>query len=71
MKARNRNSISDCNKKIFSFFLTFSNQETRSLKQSTLKIERDHSAVDPKTVGEGKPLGGRGSYCSVLQEGER
>ncbi|KAM9271259.1 coiled-coil domain-containing protein 187 [Morus bassanus] len=46
-----------------------SNQEMHSLKQSALKTERDHSPADPKTVGERKPLGGRGSYCSVLQEG--
>ncbi|KAM6372452.1 coiled-coil domain-containing protein 187 [Pluvialis apricaria] len=46
-----------------------SNQETHALKQSALKTERDHSPVDPKTVGERKPLGGRGSYCSGLQEG--
>ncbi|XP_074968750.1 coiled-coil domain-containing protein 187 [Phalacrocorax aristotelis] len=46
-----------------------SNQEIHSLKQSALKIESDHSPVDPKIVGERKPLGGRGSYCSVLQEG--
>ncbi|KAM6047538.1 coiled-coil domain-containing protein 187 [Theristicus caerulescens] len=46
-----------------------SNRETHTLKQSALKIERDHSPVDPKTVGERKPLGERGSYCSVLQEG--
>ncbi|NXV86816.1 CE350 protein, partial [Calonectris borealis] len=46
-----------------------SNQEMHSLKQSALKIERDHSPVDPKIVGERKPLGGRRSYCSVLQEG--
>ncbi|KAM6237719.1 coiled-coil domain-containing protein 187 isoform 3-T3 [Spheniscus humboldti] len=45
-----------------------SNQEMRSLKQSALKIERDHSPVDPKIAGERKPLEGRGSYCSVLQE---
>ncbi|KAM6117388.1 coiled-coil domain-containing protein 187 [Phoenicopterus ruber ruber] len=46
-----------------------SNQEVHSLKQSALKIERDHSPVDPKIVGERKPLGGGGSYCSVLQAG--
>ncbi|XP_014798226.1 PREDICTED: centrosome-associated protein 350-like [Calidris pugnax] len=45
-----------------------SNQETRSLKQSALKTERDYSPVDLKTVGERKPLGGRGSYCSGLRE---
>lgn len=41
-----------------------------SLRQSALKIERDHSPVDPKIAGERKPLGGGGSYCSVLQGGE-
>ncbi|XP_075375682.1 coiled-coil domain-containing protein 187 [Mycteria americana] len=46
-----------------------SNGETHSLKQSALKIERDHSPVDPKIVGQRKPVGGRGSYCSVLQGG--
>ncbi|KAM7087784.1 coiled-coil domain-containing protein 187 isoform 2-T2 [Ciconia maguari] len=46
-----------------------SNGETHSLKQSALKIERDHSPVDPKIVGERKPVGGRGSYCSALQGG--
>uniref|UniRef100_A0A663EXX8 CAP-Gly domain-containing protein n=2 Tax=Aquila chrysaetos chrysaetos TaxID=223781 RepID=A0A663EXX8_AQUCH len=46
-----------------------SNQGMHSLKQSALKMERDHSPVDPKIVGERKPLGGRGSYCTVLQEG--
>ncbi|KAM6110356.1 LOW QUALITY PROTEIN: coiled-coil domain-containing protein 187 [Pterocles gutturalis] len=46
-----------------------SNQEMHSLKQSTFKIERDHGPVDPKKVGERQPLGGGGSYCSVLQEG--
>lgn len=70
MKARNWNSISDRNKKIFPFFLTFSNQEVHSLKQSALKMERDHGPVDPKIVGERKPPGGRGSYCAVLHEGE-
>ncbi|KAM6399899.1 LOW QUALITY PROTEIN: coiled-coil domain-containing protein 187 [Rhynochetos jubatus] len=45
------------------------NQEMHSLKPSALTIERDHSPVDPKIVGERKPLGGKGSYCSVLQEG--
>ncbi|XP_027587511.2 coiled-coil domain-containing protein 187 isoform X2 [Pipra filicauda] len=46
-----------------------SNQEMCSLKQPTLKIERDHTPVDPKIAEERKPLGGRGSHCSVLQEG--
>ncbi|KAM9256715.1 coiled-coil domain-containing protein 187 [Cariama cristata] len=46
-----------------------SNQEMHSLKQSALKTERQQSPVDPKIAGERKPLGARGSYCSVLQEG--
>ncbi|XP_054705081.1 coiled-coil domain-containing protein 187 isoform X6 [Grus americana] len=46
-----------------------SNQETHSLKQPALKTEKDRSPMDPKIVGERKPLGGRGSYCSVLQGG--
>ncbi|XP_065710067.1 coiled-coil domain-containing protein 187 isoform X2 [Patagioenas fasciata] len=46
-----------------------SNQETNPLKQSTLKIGRDHNPADPKTPAERKLLGGRGSYCSVLPEG--
>ncbi|KAM6048045.1 coiled-coil domain-containing protein 187 [Chlamydotis macqueenii] len=46
-----------------------SNEEMLSLKQSALKTERDHAPVDPSIVGEIKPLGGRGSYCSVLREG--
>ncbi|XP_071622682.1 coiled-coil domain-containing protein 187 isoform X3 [Heliangelus exortis] len=39
-----------------------SNQEVHSLK-----TERDHSPVEPKVMGERKPLGRRGSYHSVLQ----
>ncbi|XP_061867417.1 coiled-coil domain-containing protein 187 isoform X3 [Colius striatus] len=46
-----------------------SNQEMHSLKQPALKTERYHSPVDPKMAGERKPLGGRGSHCSVHQEG--
>ncbi|XP_061208416.1 coiled-coil domain-containing protein 187 isoform X2 [Neopsephotus bourkii] len=46
-----------------------SKQEMHSLKPPALKTERDHSPVDPKTVGERKPLGERDSYPSVLQEG--
>ncbi|KAM6316256.1 LOW QUALITY PROTEIN: coiled-coil domain-containing protein 187 [Podargus strigoides] len=46
-----------------------SNQQMHSLKPSALKTERDHSPADPIIVGERKPLGGRGPYCSVLQEG--
>ncbi|KAK2515041.1 centrosome-associated protein 350-like [Columba guinea] len=47
-----------------------SNQETYSLKQSALKTGRDHNPADPKIAAERKPLGGRSSYCSVLQEAE-
>nr|XP_021135683.1 centrosome-associated protein 350-like isoform X6 [Columba livia] len=47
-----------------------SNQETYSLKQSALKTGRDHNLADPKIAAERKPLGGRSSYCSVLQEAE-
>ncbi|XP_048181884.1 coiled-coil domain-containing protein 187 isoform X3 [Corvus hawaiiensis] len=47
-----------------------SNQEMGSLRHSALKIEREHSPVDPKIVGERKPRGG-GSYCSVLQGDHR
>ncbi|KAM9370799.1 coiled-coil domain-containing protein 187 [Phaethornis superciliosus] len=39
-----------------------SNQEVHSLK-----TESDHSPVEPKLMGERKPLGRRGSYHSVLQ----
>ncbi|XP_062497462.1 coiled-coil domain-containing protein 187 isoform X2 [Pezoporus occidentalis] len=46
-----------------------SKQEMHSLKPPALKTERDHSPVDPKTVGERKPLGERDLYPSVLQEG--
>ncbi|XP_071430619.1 coiled-coil domain-containing protein 187 isoform X3 [Pithys albifrons albifrons] len=45
-----------------------SNLEIFSLRQPALKIERIHSPVDPKIVGERKPLGGKDLYCSVLQE---
>lgn len=41
-----------------------------SLRHSASKIERDPTPVDPKILGERKPLGGGGSYCSVLQGGE-
>nr|XP_026652831.1 centrosome-associated protein 350 isoform X1 [Zonotrichia albicollis] len=44
-----------------------SNQETGSLRHSALKIERDPNPVDPKILGERKPLGGGGSCCPVLQ----
>ncbi|TRZ15199.1 hypothetical protein HGM15179_011910 [Zosterops borbonicus] len=44
-----------------------SNQEMGSLRHSALKIERDPSPVDPKILGERKPPGGGGSYCSVHQ----
>ncbi|XP_059721218.1 centrosome-associated protein 350-like [Haemorhous mexicanus] len=48
-----------------------SNQEMGSLRHSALKIERDPNPVDPKILGEGKPLGGGGSYCPVLQGDHR
>uniref|UniRef100_A0A803W8V9 CAP-Gly domain-containing protein n=1 Tax=Ficedula albicollis TaxID=59894 RepID=A0A803W8V9_FICAL len=48
-------------------FAAGSNQEMGSLRHSAMKIERDPSPVGPKILGERKPLGGGGSYCSVLQ----
>ncbi|XP_069729745.1 centrosome-associated protein 350-like [Phaenicophaeus curvirostris] len=39
-----------------------------SLEQSALKMERDCSPVDTKTVGERKPLGGRVSLPAEYQE---
>lgn len=41
-----------------------------SLRHSALKTERHPSPVGPKILGERKPVGGGGSYCSVLQGGE-
>ncbi|XP_059342660.1 coiled-coil domain-containing protein 187 [Ammospiza nelsoni] len=48
-----------------------SDQEMGSLRHSALKIERDPNPVDPKILGERKPLGGGGSCCPVLQGDHR
>ncbi|XP_053940496.1 coiled-coil domain-containing protein 187 isoform X2 [Cuculus canorus] len=45
-----------------------SNQEAYSLKHSVLKMERDHSPVDTKSVGEREPLGGWVSQPAEYQE---